>query len=264
MYRTLFTIGPVAIHSYGVLLMVGFVAGILLSRREARRLGLSAEVPLDLGVWILIAGVLGARTLYVVLNWSFFAANPFEAVRIWHEGGLSFYGGLLGGVAAALVFSWRRRLSFWTMADMLAPGLALGYGIARFGCLLNGCCYGGPTTLPWGMRFPLWPDSAILTSPSHPTQIYSALGSFAILSVLMAVRRRLQVPGRLFLLYLMLYAIVRSAVEVLRRGYTAEVLVDGLTEAQVASAVIFVGALVVFILRGRRARVSAGTSSAER
>jgi len=264
MYRTFFTIGPVAVHSYGVLLMLGFIAGILLARREARRVGLSPEVPLDLGVWILVAGVLGARGLYVALNWSFFAANPIEALRIWHEGGLSFYGGLLGGVVAGLIFTWRRGLSFWSVADMLAPGLALGYGIARFGCLLNGCCYGAPTSLPWGMRFPLWPDSAILTDPSHPTQIYSALGSFAVLGVLMAVRRRLQVPGQLFLLYLMLYAVVRSTVEVLRKGYTAEVLVGGLTQAQVASAVMFIGALVVLLLRLRQARIPSDTTPAAR
>ena len=137
------------------------------------------------------------------------------------------------------------------MADMAAPGLALGYGIARFGCLLNGCCYGSPTDLPWAMRFPLWPDSAIMTDPSHPTQVYSALGSFLVLAVLLLVRNRLKVRGQLFLLYLMLSAPVRGVVEIFREGYTARALVGSITEAQVASAAIFAAALVGFVLLGR-------------
>jgi phosphatidylglycerol:prolipoprotein diacylglycerol transferase len=250
MHPTLFRVGPVAVHSYGTLLMLGFVAGVLLSRREARRLRLSPEVPLDLGIWVLIAGVVCARALFVALNWADFAPHPLEVLYVWREGGLSFHGGLLGGVLAGLLFAQRRGISFWTLADMVAPGLALGYGIARFGCLLNGCCYGAPTDLPWGLRFPLWPDSQITTEPSHPTQVYSALGSFLIFAALMAMRGRLRGQGQVFLLYLMLYAPVRSAIEVVRKGYTARVLLDGLTEAQVASIAIFLAAAVGFVLRG--------------
>jgi len=258
MYRTLFRIGPVEIHGYGTLLMLGFIAAILLSLREARRLGLSPEVPLDLGIWVLAAGVVMARVMYVLLNWSAFAAHPVEILYIWREGGLSFHGGLLGGVLAGLEFARRQGVRFWTLADMAAPGLALGYGIARFGCLLNGCCYGAPTDLPWAMRFPLWPDSAIMTDPSHPTQLYSALGSFLVLGVLLAVRTRLRVRGQLFLLYLMLSAPVRAVVEIFREGYTARALVGPITEAQVASAVIFAAALVgfVFLWRGASDEVS--------
>jgi len=252
-FPVLVRIGPVTIHSYGTLLMLGFIAGILLARREARRLGLSQEVALDLGVWVLIAGVACARGLFVALNWWDFAARPVEALYIWREGGLSFHGALLGGVVAGILFARRRGLSFWALADMSAPGLALGYGIARFGCLLNGCCYGAPTDLPWAVRFPYFPDSAITTDPSHPTQVYSALGSFAILAILMWLRRLLPARGQLFLAYLMLYSVVRSGVEVLRKGYTARVLFDGITEAQAASAVIFAAALIAFLLLGRRA-----------
>jgi phosphatidylglycerol:prolipoprotein diacylglycerol transferase len=252
MFPTLFKIGPVTVHSYGTLLMLGFVVGILLSRREAKRLGLSPEIPLDLGVWVLIASVAVARGAYVALDWGAFSHRPAEILYVWREPGLSFHGGLAGGVLAGVVFTWRRRLPFWTVADMVTPGLALGYGIARLGCLLNGCCYGAPTELPWGVRFPLWPDSAITTEPSHPTQIYSAIGSFAILGILLALRKRLPANGQLFLLYLMLSAPVRAAIEVLRRGYTADVLFDGVTEAQTASAAIFILALAGFILRARR------------
>ena len=233
--------------------MVGFVAAILLSRREARRLGLSPDVPLDLGLWVLVPSVVFARGLYAALDWSYFADHPLDILRVWREGGLSFHGGLLGGLLAGLLFAWRRGLSFWLLADMVAPGLALGYAIARLGCLLNGCCYGVTTDLPWGIRFLIWPDSEIKTDPSHPTQIYSAFGSLAILAVLLGARSRLKARGQLFLLYLLLYAPMRAAVEVLRKGVTARVLFDGVTEAQMASCVIFALALFGFIVRGRRA-----------
>ena len=253
MFPTLLRIGPVEVHSYGTLLMVGFVAAILLARREARRVGFSPDLPLDLGVWVLVGGVVFARGLYAALNWGSYAAHPAAVLYVWREPGLSFYGGLAGGVLAGLVFAWRQSVSFWKLTDMAAPAVALGYGIARFGCLLNGCCYGVPTTLPWGLRFPLFPDSMITTDPSHPTQIYASLGSLVILVLLLRMHTGLKGRGQLFLLYLMLYAVMRAAVEVLRKGVTARVLFDGVTEAQFASAVILALALVGFIIRGRQA-----------
>ncbi len=256
MFPDLFRVGPVDVHSYGTLLMVGFVAGILLARRQARKLGLSADLPLDLGVWVLVAGVVFARGVFAVLHWQDFAARPVEVLYVWRQGGLSFHGGLLGGVLAGVVFARRRGVSFWLVADMAAPAIALGYGIARFGCLLNGCCYGVPTGLPWGVKFPLFPDSRITTEPSHPTQVYAALGSFAILGALLWMRGRLAVRGQLFLLYLMLYSVLRAGVEVLRRGVSAHPVLAGspVTQAQAASAVIFAAAFLGFIWLGRTGR----------
>lgn len=254
MFPNLFRIGPVEVHSYGVMLMVGFLSAILLSRRQARRMGLPADLPLDLGVWVMVASVVCARIMFVGLNWTYYSPRPAEALYVWRQSGLSFHGGLLGGVLAGVIFSWRRGLSFWTVADMVSPGIALGYAIARIGCLLNGCCYGIPTDRPWGMRFPVLPDSRLTTGPSHPTQIYAALGSLAILALLLWARSRLTVPGRLFLLYLMLYSVLRSGIEVLRRGVTADIAFDGVTQAQVASAIIFIAALLTFMWMGRTGR----------
>jgi len=223
-FPTLFRIGPVEVHGYGTLLMVGFVAGILLARREARRMRLSPDLPIDLGVWVLVAGVLFARGVFVAVNWRDYAPYPAEALYVWRQGGLSFHGALLGGVLAAILFARRRDISFWTLGDMVAPSIALGYGIARFGCLLNGCCYGVPTSLPWGISFPQY---HFPNQPLHPTQIYAALASFIIMGLLLCARRRLGVPGQLFLLYLMLYSLARSGVEVLRRGASATPIVSG-------------------------------------
>ena len=252
MFPTLFRIGPIEIHTWGTLLMFGFLAGILVARRESRRLGIPPDVALDLGLWVLVSGVLFARAVFVALNWSDFAARPADALYIWREGGLSFHGGLGGGIIAGAIFSKWRRIPFWSLADLTAPGLALGYAIARIGCFLNGCCYGAPTALPWGVRFPLYPDSQITTEPSHPTQLYATLGSLAIFAVLLLVRNRLSARGQLFLLYLALYAIMRSGLEVLRKGYSARILVDGITQGQFVSALIFVIAVVGMVVAHRR------------
>ena len=263
MCPVLLHVGPVQVHSYGVLLMLAFIAGILLSRRSARRLGVDPEVPVDLGVWILIASVACSRLLYVALNWSDYEARPLAVWQLWREGGLSYHGGLLGGMLAAAVYARRRRLSYWLLADMLSPGVSLGYGIARFGCFLNGCCYGAPTALPWGVRFPLYVDSHLTTEPSHPTQIYAAVGSFAILGLLLWLQPRLRAQGQLFASYLMLYAVLRSIVEIFRRGATAKVLFGPITQAQFASLFILLAALLVFVRLGRRAaaRGSAGAGN---
>lgn len=241
MHPVLFHIGPQAVHSYGVMLMLGFLAGLWLSRRQARRVGLSPDLPIDLGVWVLIASIVMARVTYVALNWADYATRPSEILRIWQEGGLSFHGGLLGGVLAVLIYGWRARTSFWLLADMLSPGLALGYGLARFGCFLNGCCYGAPTHLPWGVVFP-----GITTEPSHPTQIYAALGSFVICALLLRLQPRLRAQGQLFLLYLMLYAVLRLVVEIFRRGASAQEVFHGVTQAQVVSLALFAVAAFAF------------------
>ena len=252
MFPDLFHIGPLAVHSYGTLLMLGFLAGIWLASRQARRLGLPAELGIDLGLWTLVGAIIFARGAFAALNWPDFAPDPKRILFIWREGGLTFHGGLFGGTLAAVLLARRRRVSFWSLADMAAPALALGYAIARIGCLLNGCCYGAPTSLPWGMRFPVFLDAGITTHPSHPTQIYSSLGSLVILAILLKVRARLPARGQLFCLYLALYSIMRAAIEVLRRDFTAVRLLDGITQAQAVSFVILVAAVLGLFLLGRR------------
>jgi phosphatidylglycerol:prolipoprotein diacylglycerol transferase len=263
MWPVLFRVGSLEVHSYGVMLMLAFIAGILLSRRQARRAGLSPDMPVDLGVWILIASIVCARLVYVALNWSDYAGHPATIVKVWQEGGLSFHGGLLGGTLAALVYARRTRLSAWTVTDVMTPGLALGYAIARVGCFLNGCCYGGPTSRPWAVSFPLLPEAKITTQPSHPTQLYSSLGSLIILGILLRLQPRLKARGQLFAVYVMLYAVLRSIVEVFRRGFSAQTLFDGVTQAQAASAVLFVAALVVFAVLGRGATKAESDVKAE-
>jgi phosphatidylglycerol:prolipoprotein diacylglycerol transferase len=247
LHPVLFHLGSLAIHSYGVMLMLGFLAGIWLSSRQARKLGLPSDLPVDLSVWLLLSSVLLARLTYAALNWGDYASRPLDILQVWKEGGLSFHGGLLGGVLAVLLFSRRARISFWLLADMLSPGLALGYAIARVGCFLNGCCYGAPTCLPWGVVFP-----GLTTEPAHPTQLYASLGSLLICLLLLRLQSRLRAQGQLFLLYLMLYSVLRLIMEIFRRGASAQELFTGVTQAQAASLALFALAALGFPWLARR------------
>ena len=251
---------PLPIWSYGVFLMLAFAAGIAWAVREARIRGLDADVVLDLAFFVLVGSIIGARLLHVILEFEYYRLHPGA---IWSEWGwgLSFHGGLLGGMLAGLLFSRSRRLSFGTLADIAAPSIALGYAIARVGCFLRGCCYGAPTNLPWGCRFlldptadPHHPGVGVWTAPSHPTQLYAAAASLAIFGLLLWLRGRLRARGQLFLAYLALYSAARWGVEILRRGYSAQSIgADAwLTEAQVASMIILVIALAGIRLLARR------------
>ena len=247
MYPVLVEIGgkPI-IFSYGLMLMLAFVAGIFWATREAKRRRVSSDQVLDLSLFILIGSILCARITFVLLDrpaWPDYLSHPLNILLV-RMGGLSFHGGLAGAVIAGILFSWRRRIPFWKLADICAPSAPLGYGIAKIGCLLRGCCYGAPTDLPWAMRFLEEPSANIWTPPSHPTQIYACLASFVVFGLLLWLRERMSKEGMLFLSYLAIYSVQRFLIEILRKGYTAEILFGPLTEAQVASIAIILCSLL--------------------
>jgi phosphatidylglycerol:prolipoprotein diacylglycerol transferase len=254
MHPILFHLGPVPVYSFGLFVTLGFIAGIALAYRLAKRDGLPAEGIVDASVWILLGSIAGARLFFVLLNWTTFNGHWIEALSTW-RGGMTFHGGLVGGVLTGAVYAWRKRLPFWALADAVAPGLALGYAVGRIGCLLNGCCYGGPTNLPWAMVF-RDTDHGGFTPPSHPVQIYASLINLGICGLLIAIYRRRVVTGQVLVSYLVLYSLYRFGVEFLRKGFTAQEMAFGLTQAQVASlAVAAAGtAALIVMLRTARAR----------
>jgi len=244
MRPVLFHLGPLQIRAYGTLLMLGFLAAVGLSARQARKRGIDGGHILDVAVWVLLAGVVAARATFVAIAPD---ATWRDLPYLWQPG-LSWYGGLGGGVLAAWLYSRRAGIPFLTVADTCAPGIALGYGIARIGCFLYGCCYGAPTNLWWGVRFL---GDGWHRQPSHPTQLYSAAGSWVIMGILLFLAPRLKRPGQLFAAYLALYGLLRFLVEILRKGYTAQVLIGPLTQAQVASLALIVASLVAFWRLGK-------------
>lgn len=214
----LFRLGDLQIHSFGVLVALGFLAGLAAAAYNARRAGLKGDVVYDLAPWLVAGGLIGARLLYVVSYWQRdFAGHPLtEILAVW-KGGLVYYGGL---ILATLTGIWRIRqmkLPLWTMADCLAPGVALGHAFGRLGCLLNGCCFGRPTTLPWGIQFPASHSTA--AASLHPTQIYESLLNLMLFAALMWGFGRRRFAGQLFALYLVGYAVIRAFTEWFRGDY---------------------------------------------
>jgi len=284
----------VAISTYGLLVTVGLAVGIWVAEREGRRRGLDGGRVMDLAFWTIVAGLLGSRLTYGLVNarafWRMCADGPGPwwhdctgLFRLW-EGGLVFYGGLLAAAGAAYLFARQQAWSFGTVGDLAAPALAIGHAFGRIGCFAAGCCFGKETSWPVGVSFPrasvafdvlgragAVPPGAGETPPLHPTQLYEAAGEAAIFAILCAASPRLRRrPGALLALYLGLYAALRFVVEMFRgdaiRGMLVELRTPRLA-ARLGMAAgeplflstsqlgsILIGALLLAVLLRRAAR----------
>lgn len=232
----LLQLGPIPLRSYGAMMMIGFLIGLYRAVRVARKKGIDPSHVMDAALFSLLSGIVGSRLIFVLLNWGTYRHNLGGVLNVW-EGGLSFHGGILFGIGAVYAYVRYRKIPFLQMADLLAPSLAIAYGFTRIGCFLNGCCFGIPTNLPWCVHFP---DSAGCV---HPTQLYSSAASFLIYVALTRIDKWNKPQGFAFASYIAMYSVYRFLVEILRKGVTAEVWFWGLTEAQVVSVVMFVGAM---------------------
>jgi phosphatidylglycerol:prolipoprotein diacylglycerol transferase len=220
MYPRLLELGPITIYTYGVLLAAAYLLGLKLAMMRAAQRGLDSARVLDLGIYIIISALLGAKLLLLVTDFQTFRNDPRELLTLVRSGGV-FYGGLILAVSVALWYIRRVNLPLWTTCDMFAPGIALGHVIGRFGCLFAGCCYGKPTSLPWGITFTDAYAAANVGTPLgiplHPTQLYEAGAELLILGVLLLTERKGKpFPGRTFWLYMLLYAGSRFVIEFYR------------------------------------------------
>ncbi len=256
MYPVLWTIpdsipllGGVTIYTYGALVALGFLLGILWILREARFAGFSRDKVADLSFYLIIAAIVGSRLLYVIVEYKRFVANPVDIVKIW-EGGLVFYGGLL---ACLVVAWWYARRQEWTLrgiADIFMPGLAMGHGIGRLGCLMAGCCYGKPVEgAPWwALNFPKTASGlAPAGIPLWPTQLMESIVEFSLFAFLVWLRRRKKFEGQIFLTYLILYAILRSILELFRGDTVRGFVIPGiLSTSQTISLVVVIACLLFY------------------
>jgi phosphatidylglycerol---prolipoprotein diacylglyceryl transferase len=206
MYPTLFTIGKVVIPTYTVLLDLGIILGLVLTYLEGKRLLGSGETALDLGLWAVIGSILGGRIGYVLVNWSAFGENWARALRIW-EGGLSFHGAFLGGVAVmGILVLLRRRserpLSFWELGDAVTLGLSLGIAFGWAACLMGGCAYGA---LGSGFGYAVLPDIYGVVAPRFATQVVGLAYSLALFVGFWLLRGRWPFPGASFTMFVLLY-----------------------------------------------------------
>jgi len=220
MYPRLFELGPITVYTYGVLLAAAYLFGLQLARVRAKARGLDANRILDLGIYIIISALIGAKLLLLVTDFRTFSSNPRELLTLARSGGV-FYGGLILAVVVALFYIRKIGLPLWTTCDVFAPGIALGHVIGRFGCLFAGCCYGKETSVPWAITFhdPFAASNVgtPLDRPLHPTQLYEAGAELVILLVLLATERKGRpYAGRTFWLYMLLYAVSRFIIEFYR------------------------------------------------
>src|SRR5262245_33833663 len=220
MYPRLFELGPITLYTYGVLLAAAYLVGLKLAMVRAKARDLDANRVLDLGIYIIISALVGAKLLLLVTDFRTFRANPAELLTLARSGGV-FDGALSLAVIAALWYIRRVGLPSCTPCDVFAPGIALGHVVGRFGCFFAGCCYGKPTTRPWGITFTdTFAHDNVGTPlgvPLHPTQLYEAGAELLILIFLLATERKGNgVPGRTFWLYMLLYGVSRFIIEFYR------------------------------------------------
>jgi phosphatidylglycerol:prolipoprotein diacylglycerol transferase len=242
-------IGPLSLHTYGMLLALAFVAGLWVASLQARRAGMDPAVVTDMAVYVLIAGLIGAKLALLFIEWSYYSENPQEIFSILQSGGV-FYGGLLGAIPVAWWYTRRHNLDPWATADVLAPGLVLGQAVGRLGCFAAGCCYGRPTSVPWAITFrnPLAARivGTPLDVPLHPTQLYEAAATLLIFFVLLWLSRHQRFRGQIVLTYVLLYSIARFVIEFYRGDAARGSVFGGMMSTSQLIAAILVVAILLY------------------
>jgi phosphatidylglycerol---prolipoprotein diacylglyceryl transferase len=242
--------GPtITLHTYGLLLAIAFIAGLWVASREAKRQGLDAGRVTDMAIWVLIAGLIGAKVLLVLVDFHYYQRSPRELWSIFQSGGV-FYGGLIGGALVAWWYARRHGLRGWSTADALAPGVVLGQAIGRLGCFAAGCCWGKPTSLPWAVTFTdVYASRAVGTpmdTPLHPSQLYESAAAFLIFAFLLWLLPRKRFHGQVTLAYVALYSAVRFGLEFLRGDPERGSWFSGaLSTSQVIAIVLLLGTAVL-------------------
>jgi len=276
MRQVLFTIpvfGGVPVFGYGAMLFLAFIVSTQLAAWRAKREKIDPELLYDLALWMFIGGLVGARLFYVVEYWGDKIHSVADIFRIW-QGGIVFYGSIMGGTAAFFLYRFLRPFPLLPLLDIVAPSLAVGVAFGRFGCFLNGCCFGDLCDLPVGVSFPInsppWNAQAhagLIDShagwslPIHPTQIYSSLDGIILLillSTFFPLRRR---DGEVMALLMVTYPISRFLIEHLRNDEVA--IFAGMTVSQNISILLFLlGALFWTYLSTRPRERHADTAPA--
>ncbi len=256
MHPVLIEFGFIKIFTYGLLVATGFFAAILLSAHLGKKEGLDPQKIIDLCFYVLISSLLGARILYVIVEYRYFTVHPLEMFMFW-KGGLVFYGGLILAVIVSVVYMRKHALPVWKVGDVVAPSIALGQAIGRWGCFFAGCCYGVKTDVPWAITFSDPRSLAPQGIPLHPTQVYLSLNALVIFAILFWLLRRKTFDGQVIWTYGVLYSVGRFIIEYFRgddRGYVLEPWLS--TSQFIGIFVLGVSVFMLWTLRRRRLSAS--------
>lgn len=253
MHPVLIRIGPLTIHTYGVFVASGFLLGLALAVRQAKKEGIPPEKIIDIGFYLLLSAIVGSRLLFIAVNAGYYVRHPLDVFKIW-EGGLVFYGGLALAIPVAIWYIKRHNLDMWKTGDLFAPSIAIGHVLGRLGCFSAGCCYGKPSSVAWAVTF-TDPECLARTGvPLHPTQLYEAAGEFLNFLILITLRRHRSFKGQLFWTYIALYSMLRFTVEIFRGDEARGYLFQGLSVSQGISVITGLVAITAIIVKFRSKR----------
>lgn len=251
-----FSLGPITVHWYGVIIGVGLALALILAMREGEKRGLHKDIFADLMLWAIPIAIISARIYYVAFEWEYYIQNPGNIIKIWN-GGIAIHGALIGSVITAYVFSKKRGISFWQLADIAAPSIILGQAIGRWGNFMNQEAHGGEVTRAFLENLYL-PDFIINQmyingAYYHPTFLYESIWNLLIFILLISLRRVNLRRGEMFLSYVIWYSVGRYFIEGLRTD--SLMLTETLRMAQMISIVLIIGSIILIIYR-RKAGLS--------
>ncbi|MBQ7258190.1 MAG: prolipoprotein diacylglyceryl transferase [Abditibacteriota bacterium] len=245
MHADLFHIGNLTVHAYGFFLAIGFIVGMYRMIKIAPKYNIDKNTLIDLGIYFLIAGIVGSRLLYVLTNLSSYTLG--EAFCLW-KGGLSFHGAIVAGVLVGLIFSKIKKINFLTILDIVCPSVCIGYGFTRIGCFLNGCCYGIDSSMPWACN--MLTDHGI--SPCEPVQLYACVISFIMFWTLTKFEFKKDKPGYVFTWYLIFYGFYRYLIEFIRHHVAGDYIFPYVTGGQLLSILMLIAGILILCIRFRK------------
>lgn len=288
MHPFLLQIGSFTLPSYGVMIMLGVITCVWMALRRARSLGINPDHIYDLAFWSLISGFLGARFLFIIVNFRDFLADPVS--MIFSRSGFVFLGGLLGAIPVVFYVIKKKNLEKWDVGDIAGPSVLLAHAFGRIGCFLAGCCYGGvcPPDSPLSflaIRFPVFRNEAgeveysmsfyehheaglidalaNHSAPVYPSQLFESFANLFIMFVLLFVWRRRGFQGQIFALYLMLYGVVRFLLEYVRGDAERGIYLGMSTSQYIALGLITAGAIIYALRKNKPIVLASATAPVE-
>lgn len=273
--RTAFTVFGQDIYWYGIFIGLGVILGVLLALHEAKRTGQNPDTYLDFIIYAMIIAIIGARLYYVIFSWDFYSQHP-EKIFAIREGGLAIYGGIIGGVLTAIVYSRVKKKNFWVMADTMSPSLILGQMLGRWGNFFNKEAFGGFTDNLFAMRYQLSQVRASDVTPDilqnlvtvngvdyiqvHPTFLYESMWSLCVFIILLILQRKKKFNGQVCATYFFGYALGRVWIEGLR---TDQLCIGNVPVSQALSAVLIIASVVLYFYCKKKAAAVLVTEEAK-